>query len=42
MISADPELLTLRNLNTLDDYLDALKSAGLAGGAPPDDPDQPR
>ncbi|MGH9142725.1 MAG: molybdenum cofactor guanylyltransferase [Vicinamibacterales bacterium] len=32
MISADPELLTLRNLNTRDDYLDALKIAGLADG----------
>jgi len=26
----DPQLLTLRNLNTRDDYLDALASAGLA------------
>jgi molybdopterin-guanine dinucleotide biosynthesis protein A len=30
MTSADPELLTLRNLNTREDYLDALSSAGLA------------
>jgi molybdenum cofactor guanylyltransferase len=29
MTSADPELLTLRNLNTREDYLDALKTAGL-------------
>lgn len=43
MVSADPELLTLRNLNTRDDYLDALKRAGLADGAPPAKyPDQPR
>ena len=32
MIAADPELLTLRNLNTREDYLDALSSAGLADG----------
>ncbi len=32
MTSADPELLTLRNLNTREDYLDALSSAGLADG----------
>jgi molybdopterin-guanine dinucleotide biosynthesis protein A len=31
MTSADPELLTLRNLNTREDYLEALKIAGLAG-----------
>jgi molybdopterin-guanine dinucleotide biosynthesis protein A len=31
--SVDPQLLTLRNLNTPQDYLDALASAGL--GAPP-------
>ena len=42
MASADPELLTLRNLNTREDYLEALKSAGLAGGAPADEPYQPR
>jgi molybdopterin-guanine dinucleotide biosynthesis protein A len=30
---ADPQLLTLRNLNTRDDYLNALSVAGL--GAPP-------
>jgi molybdopterin-guanine dinucleotide biosynthesis protein A len=28
--SADPELMTLRNINTRGDYLDALASAGLA------------
>ncbi len=43
VFSADPELLTLRNLNTRDDYLDALKRAGLADGMPAaDDPNQPR
>jgi molybdopterin-guanine dinucleotide biosynthesis protein A len=43
MVFADPELLTLRNLNTRDDYLDALKRAGLADGAlPAKYPDQPR
>jgi molybdopterin-guanine dinucleotide biosynthesis protein A len=30
MIAVDPELLTLRNLNTREDYLDALSGAGLA------------
>jgi len=30
MTSVDPELLTLRNLNTREDYLEALASAGLA------------
>jgi molybdenum cofactor guanylyltransferase len=30
MMSADPQLLTLRNLNTREDYLEALKLAGLA------------
>jgi molybdopterin-guanine dinucleotide biosynthesis protein A len=30
MTSADPELLTLRNLNTQEDYLEALVIAGLA------------
>jgi molybdopterin-guanine dinucleotide biosynthesis protein A len=29
MISADPQLLTLRNLNSRDDYLAALSAAGL-------------
>jgi molybdenum cofactor guanylyltransferase len=29
MAAADPELLTLRNLNTRDDYLDALARSGL-------------
>jgi molybdopterin-guanine dinucleotide biosynthesis protein A len=33
MTSVDPELRTLRNLNTREEYLDALKSAGLADGA---------
>jgi hypothetical protein len=31
MASADPQLLTLRNLNTREDYLDALAQAGLGG-----------
>ena len=30
MLSADPQLLTLRNLNTQEDYLEALKIAELA------------
>jgi hypothetical protein len=30
MTSADPQLLTLRNLNTREDYLAALVEAGLA------------
>jgi len=30
MLSADPQLLTLRNLNTREDYLEALQIAGLA------------
>jgi molybdopterin-guanine dinucleotide biosynthesis protein A len=30
MLTADPQLLTLRNLNTREDYLEALKIAGLA------------
>ena len=30
MAAVDPELLTLRNLNTREDYLDALSVAGLA------------
>ena len=29
LASVDPQLLTLRNLNTRQDYLDALSSAGL-------------
>jgi molybdopterin-guanine dinucleotide biosynthesis protein A len=29
MVSADPELHTLRNLNTREDYLEALRDAGL-------------
>jgi molybdopterin-guanine dinucleotide biosynthesis protein A len=33
MTSADPELLTLRNLNTREDYLEALSIAGLADDA---------
>jgi molybdopterin-guanine dinucleotide biosynthesis protein A len=35
MTAADPELLTLRNLNTREDYLDALSIAGLAEGPRP-------
>ena len=34
MAAVDPELLTLRNLNTREDYLDALSSAGLADAGP--------
>jgi molybdopterin-guanine dinucleotide biosynthesis protein A len=30
MVSVDPELRTLRNLNTREDYLDALSEAGLS------------
>jgi molybdopterin-guanine dinucleotide biosynthesis protein A len=30
MLAADPHLLTLRNLNTREDYLEALKIAGLS------------
>ena len=30
MIAVDPELVTLRNVNTREDYLEALSSAGLA------------
>jgi molybdopterin-guanine dinucleotide biosynthesis protein A len=38
MISVDPELRTLRNLNTPDDYRQALRDASLAGdGTPPPD-----
>jgi len=33
MTSADPELLTLRNLNTREEYLEALSIAGLADDA---------
>jgi hypothetical protein len=29
-VSVDPQLLTLRNLNTREDYLAALAEAGLA------------
>ena len=32
MVSVDPELRTLRNLNTREDSLEALLEAGLAGG----------
>jgi len=32
MISIDPELSTLRNLNTPNDYAKALSDAGLAPG----------
>jgi molybdenum cofactor guanylyltransferase len=32
MTSVDPELLTLRNVNTREDYVEALSSAGLADG----------
>ena len=35
MTAVDPELLTLRNLNTPQDYLDALATAGLAPPPPP-------
>jgi molybdopterin-guanine dinucleotide biosynthesis protein A len=34
MISVDPGLTTLRNLNTREDYLEALSSAGLADDTP--------
>ena len=34
MAAVDPELLTLRNLNTRADYLDALSSAGLGDAGP--------
>ena len=33
MASVDPDLLTLRNINTREDYVEALSSAGLS---PPD------
>jgi molybdopterin-guanine dinucleotide biosynthesis protein A len=32
MTSVDPQLLTLRNLNTREDYMAALAEAGLPGG----------
>lgn len=35
MDSADPGLLTLRNVNTREDYLHALATAGLTAGTPP-------
>jgi molybdopterin-guanine dinucleotide biosynthesis protein A len=35
MAAADPALLTLRNLNTPEDYRDALSSAGLTDETPP-------
>jgi len=31
MLAVDPQLRTLRNLNTPQDYSDALAEAGLAG-----------
>jgi molybdenum cofactor guanylyltransferase len=34
MLSVDPELRTLRNLNTREDYLAALSDAGLGAEAP--------
>ena len=34
MVSVDPQLLTLRNLNTREEYEEALASAGLADRAP--------
>jgi molybdenum cofactor guanylyltransferase len=34
MIAADPQLLTLRNLNTREEYEEALASAGLADRSP--------
>jgi molybdopterin-guanine dinucleotide biosynthesis protein A len=33
--AVDPQLMTLRNLNTREEYLEALSSAGLADGTPP-------
>lgn len=33
-VTADPQLLTLRNLNTREDYADALALAGLTGRTP--------
>ena len=35
MIAVDPELVTLRNVNTREDYLEALSSAGLADETQP-------
>jgi molybdenum cofactor guanylyltransferase len=35
MTAVDPQLSTLRNLNTREDYLEALSSAGLADDTPP-------
>jgi hypothetical protein len=35
MISADPQLQTLRNLNTREDYLSALSEADLTKHNPP-------
>lgn len=35
MISVDPELLTLRNLNNREDYLNALSTAGFGAETPP-------
>ena len=37
MTAVDPELLTLRNLNTREDYLEALSSAGLSEPRTPED-----
>jgi len=37
LVSVDPELSTLRNLNTPDDYLNALKAAGLRTTSPAGD-----
>jgi hypothetical protein len=34
MALVDPELLTLRNVNTREDYVEALSSAGLADPPP--------
>ena len=34
MAVVDPDLLTLRNLNTREDYLEALSSAGLPDAGP--------
>jgi molybdopterin-guanine dinucleotide biosynthesis protein A len=33
MVTVDPQLRTLRNLNTREDYLAALAEAGFSGGA---------
>jgi molybdopterin-guanine dinucleotide biosynthesis protein A len=37
LIAVDPELQTLRNLNTKEDYAAALASAGLTASAPTGD-----